>query len=171
MEFLNLFSLKDVAIVFTGLVIVSIIRIYYDSYVNGQKAKRFGNSLGIYNTLLNTQKEGLLIIAEDKLLFSNAEAAEILHTKVHKLDINYLRTLQIEYDYTKGKYTFLDSIKTLNYNADTNIIHDSDTLPVSISVNKFVPYSSTNILWYIVILQDMTSVRELQEGAESLLDV
>jgi hypothetical protein len=171
MEFLDLFSLKDVAIVFTGLMVASIIRIYYDSHVNRKKAERFGSSLGIYNTLLNTQKEGLIIIAGDKLIFSNDEAAEVLQIKSHQLDIEYLKTLQIQYDYNQDKEYFMDCIKTINYTPDANILSTSDRLPVSLSINKFTPYSNVDVTWYVIILQDMTNIRDLQEGAESLLEV
>jgi len=41
MEFLNLFSLKDVFLAATGLMLVSMLRIYYDSYVDRKKSKTF----------------------------------------------------------------------------------------------------------------------------------
>jgi len=168
-DFLNLFSLTDVAIVFTGLVIVSIIRIYYDSYVNKQKAKRFGSSLGIYNSLLDDTREGLFILADDKVIFSNIEAADILHVKQHQIDKAYLSTLQVKDDYSSTRNDLFNIIQTKEYIPNATILNDTDNISVSISVNKVKPYSHTDTVWYIVILQNMTHVHALREGAESLL--
>lgn len=169
MEFLDLFSLTDVAIVFTGLVIVSIIRIYYDSHVNKQKAERFGSSLGIYNSLLEDTKEGLLIISEDEVIFSNTEAADILCVKPQQVDKDFLSTLKVGDSYSSEENNFLDSIMYKEYLPNAYITNGTNTTSLSISVNKIKPYSHNENIWYVIILQNMKNVNDLREGAESLL--
>jgi len=116
MDFLSKFSLVDVAIVFIGLVIVSIVRIWYDSYVNNKKAMQFGNSLGIYNSLLDETKEGLLIITQnDDVVFTNTEAADILHTRTHSINKDFLQTVQIEDEVKSSKDSLLECIHTQTY--------------------------------------------------------
>lgn len=172
MEFLDRFSLEDVVIVFIGLLIVSIFRIYYDSYVSRKKAIRFGNSLGIYNNLLSNTKEGLLIIAaNNKVIYINPEAAEILNTKTYGVDADYLSTVTIENSDTHSKENLLDIIRTQSHIPNASIMHPLDPMAISISINTVsTPDSHTNDTWNIVILQDMTSVNELREGAKGLLD-
>jgi hypothetical protein len=42
-------------------------------------------------------------------------------------------------------------------------------MPISISINKIKPYSHANDVWYVIILQNMTNINELRDGAENLL--
>ena len=171
MDFLDRFSLEDVAIVFIGLLIVSIFRIYYDSYVSRKKATRFGSSLGIYNNLLSDTKEGLLIVAaNNEVIYINTEAADILNTKTYGVDADYLSTVTIENSDTHSKENILDIMRTQNHIPNASIMHLLDPMAISISINTINPYSHTNDTWYIVILQNMTSINELREGVKSLLD-
>jgi len=172
MEFLDRFSLEDVVIVFIGLLVVSIFRIYYDSYVSRKKAIRFGNSLGIYNNLLNNTKEGLLVIsANNKVIYINTEAADILNIKPYGVDADYLSTVTIENLDTHSKENLLDIIHTQDHIPNASIMHLLDPMPISISINTVTtPDSHTNDSWYIVVLQNMTSVNELREGVTNLLD-
>ena len=172
MEFLDRFSLEDVVIVFIGLLIVSIFRIYYDSYVSRKKATRFGSSLGIYNNLLSNTKEGLLIIAaNDQVIYINTEAQDILNTKTYAVDVDYLNTVTIENTDTHTKENLLDIIHTQSHMPNASIMHNLDPMAISISINTInIPNSHTEDIWYVVILQDMTSILELREGVTSLLD-
>ncbi len=171
MNFLDKFSLEDVAIVFIGLIIVSIIRIWFDSYVNRKKAKQFGSSLGIYNSLLDDTKEGLFIISNDNhVVYSNNEAADILNTKMHKMEADFLSTILIENSERTGQKNLIDIIKTESYVPNAYIMHIGDFMPISISVNKIQPYTQSEDTWYIVILQNMTSINELRDGARNLLN-
>lgn len=170
MEFLNIFSLQDVAIVLTGLIIVSIIRIYYDSYVNKQKAKRFGSSLGIYNSLIDETKEGMIILDQDKVIFSNLEAADILHVRQHEIETDYLSTLKIREEFDDQQGDFLTLINDKEYIPNAYLEDETRSIPLSISVNHITPYSHNDgTQWRIVILQDRTHINELRQGAESLL--
>lgn len=168
MEFLDRFSLEDVVIVFIGLLIVSIFRIYYDSYVSRKKASRFGSSLSIYNNLLSNTKEGLLIIgSDDQVIYINTEAADILNTKEYGVDANFLSTVTIENTDTHTKESLLDIIHTQSHIPNASIMHILDPMPISISINTITHNFDK---WNVVILQDMTSVQELREGVTSLLD-
>ncbi len=171
MEFLDLFSLKDVFIAATGLMFVSIMRIYYDSYIEKKKVARFGNSLGIYNSLIEDSKEGLLIVSDnEKVIFVNTEAANILNTNIGKLNSTYLDSIRIEGEYTNKNESLLEIIHTKNYISNAHIIDNSRTLPISISINKVNISPQSHNYWYIVILRDMTSINDLREGAQGLLE-
>ena len=168
MNFLDRFSLEDVAIVFIGLVIVSIIRIWFDSHVNRKKAKQFGSSLGIYNSLLDSNKEGLLIIADDNnVIYTNNEAADILNTEVNSMEADYLSTVLIENIDSQSKENLLSIIYSQTHIPNAQL---SDSMAISISINKIKPYTQSDDIWYIVIIQNMTSINELRDGARNLLD-
>ena len=171
MNFLDKFSLEDVAIVFIGLVIVSIVRIWFDSHVNRKKAKQFSSSLGIYNNLLDSSKEGLLIIADDNnVIYTNPEAANILNTEVNGLEADYLSTVKIENSDNQTKENLLSIIHSQTHIPNAQLMHLSDSMAISISINKIKPYTESDDIWYIVIIQNMTSINELRDGARNLLD-
>ena len=170
MNFLDQFSLTDVTIVFIGLVIVSIVRIWYDAHVNRKKAAQFGNSLGIYNTLLDDTKEGLFILSDKgQLISSNIEATDILDIKAHHLDEDYLGTLIIEDDDNQIQENLLHVIHTKTYIPNAHIVNNPDAKAISISINKVNSFELTNQTWYVVILQDLTQLTELKDGARNLL--
>ena len=170
MEFLDKFSLEDVVIVFIGLLLVSIVRIWYDSYVNKKKANQFGNSLGIYNSLLDDKKEGLLIVSDDNyVIYNNNEASDILNARDHEMGAAYLSTVIIENSDRTSKDKLLDIIQTHTHIPNAHIMHLSDSMPISISINKIKPYSHANDVWYVIVLQNMTNMNELRDGAENLL--
>jgi len=170
MEFLDRFSLEDVAIVFIGLVIVSIIRIWFEAYTNKKKATRFGSSLGIYNNLLDEKREGLFILTNDKqIIFSNNESRNILNIKAYTIDTKSLETLMIGDEHSAGQQNLLNIIYTKSYLPNAYIVDDQNTKAISISINKMQPNKYTDQVWYIVILQDMTQMSELRDGAETLL--
>jgi len=170
MEFLNKFSLEDVAIVFIGLVIVSIIRIWFEAYVNRKKATRFGSSLSIYNNLLDDTKEGLFIISDDaQIIFSNIESRNILNLKEHSMDSSYLETIIIEdTSYSKNE-NLLNLIYTKTYIPNAFMVDKENKKSISISINTFKPNKYLSQTWYIVILQDMTQISKLRDGAQTLL--
>ncbi len=171
MEFLDLFSLKDVFIAATGLMFVSILRIYYDSFIEKKKVARFGNSLGIYNSLIEDSKEGLLIVSDnEKVIFVNTEAANILNTNIGKLNSTYLDSIRIEGEYTNKNESLLEIIHTKNYISNAYLTDNSHTLPISISINKVNISPQSHNYWYIVVLRDMTSINDLREGARGLLE-
>ena len=172
MEFLDRFSLEDVVIVFIGLLLVSIVRIWYDSYVTNKKANQFGNSLGIYNSLLDDTREGLLIVSDDNyVIYSNNEAANILNARGNEIGAAYLSTVIIENSDRTRKDKLLDIMQTHTHIPNAYIMHLSDSMPISISINKIKPYSHANDIWYVIILQNMTNMNELRDGAENLLAV
>jgi len=170
MEFLDRFSLEDVAIVFIGLVIVSIIRIWFEAHTNKKNATRFGSSLGIYNNLLDETREGLFIITDDKeIIFSNNESRNILNIKAHSIEKESLETLIIGDEHSAGQENLLNIIYTKTYLPSAYIMDAQDKKAISISINKLQPNKYTAQTWYIVIIQDMTQISELRDGAQTLL--
>lgn len=133
-----------------------------------KKATRFGSSLGIYNNLLGNTKEGLLIIADDnKVIYVNTEAADILNTNTYSVDTDFLSTVTIENSDTHSKENLLNIIHTQSHIPNASIMHHLDPMAISISINTITPDSHANDIWYIVILQNMTSVQELRAGVKS----
>lgn len=172
MDFLDIFSLSDVFIAATGLMFVSILRIYYDSYVEKKKVKRFGSSLELYNTTVEHTEEGLLIISSnDQVIFVNAEAEKILNTNTHRLDVGYLNEITIENHDTNAKESFLEMVHTKNHIVHADIITNAHKLPIIATINKVNVSSHSNDYWYIVILRDMTLMNDLREKAQNLLSV
>jgi len=170
MEFLDRFSLEDVAIVFIGLLIVSIIRIWFEAHINKKKATRFGSSLGIYNNLLDDTKEGLFILSDEgEIIFANSEAKNILNTKAQNIDKAYLKTLEIGDKHSSKKENLFNIIYTKTYLPHAYIVNDRQEKAISISVNTLQPNKYMGQTWYIVILQDMTQLNELRDGAQTLL--
>ena len=165
MNFLDNFTLEDVATVFIGLLIVSIVRIWYESYVNKKKATQFGSSLGLYNSLLEDTKEGLLIITDtDNIIYVNDEAADVLHTQKNRIDKVFLSTFTIENVDRNSQDTLLNIIHTQSYLSTAY----TKSSPVSISINKVLPNENSHA-WYVVILQNITHIEELRDGAKDLL--
>jgi transcriptional regulator with PAS, ATPase and Fis domain len=171
MEYLDLFSLKDVFIAATGLIIASIMRIYYDSYIEKKKIKRFSRSLTVYNSLVEDNKDGLLIISNNnEVIYSNNEATKILNTNRTNLDTIHLSGIGIEYENNSNNQSLLETIYSKNYIANANImVKGSKKLPVSLSINKVSTSSQDDYHWYAVVLRDMTSICELRDGTRDLL--
>jgi hypothetical protein len=112
MEFLELFTLKDVFIVASGLMVTSIIRIYYASYLEKKKIHNFANSLTIYNTLHETTKIGLLILSsEGDVLFINQETSNLFNSPINTIDHHFLNELLIYDEYNHTKDTFAQKIQ------------------------------------------------------------
>ncbi len=170
MNFLDLFSLKDVFIAASGLMVVSIARIYYDSYVEKKKIKNFGASLGIYNSLIEDNKEGLLIVSEhDKIISINKEAAHILHTTTESIDRDYLEKVRVVNTYNSTDESLLEIIHAKDYIANASI-DNFNHLPISISINKVNISPQSYNYWYVVIIRDMSSINNLRNDAKVLLE-
>ena len=171
MEFLDIFSLKDVFIAAAGLMLVSMLRIYYDSYVEKKKVRNFGNSLGIYNSLIDDSEEGLLIVSDDnEIVFVNREAAEMLNTNKEKIDSSYFESIRIENEDNGTNESLLEAIQASKHIANAYLLNDSSKLPISVSINKVYTSSQAYNYWNVVILRDMTSINELREGVRGLLE-
>ncbi len=172
MDFLDIFSLTDVFIAATGLMFVSILRIYYDSYVEKKKVARFGNSLELYNSTVEHADEGLLMISNsNEIIFVNTEATKILNTNENNLDINYLNSIRIEYDDTHISENFIEMVHTKNRIVNAHVVINSHKLPIMATINKVNLSSDENNYCYVVILRNMTLMNDLRNTAESLLSV
>jgi len=170
MEFLNIFTLKDVFIAGTGLVLVSMLRIYYDSYVERKKMKNFSQSLTIYNSLVEESRDGLLIISEDNnVIFANDEVANILNTPVGNFDSKDLYAIDIANEENGTTRSLLETIQSESYMENAYLVNGLNSLPISMSVNKVSVSSDAQNYWYIGILRDMTNINDLREGTRELL--
>lgn len=166
MNYLDNFTLEDVATVFIGLLLVSIVRIWYESYVNKKKATQFGSSLSLYNSLLEDTKEGLLIMTDtDNIIYVNNEAADVLHTQKNRIDKEFLSTFSIEDVNKSAEDNLLNIIHTQTHLSSAH----TKSSPISISINKILPHENANRTWYVVILQNITHIEELRDGAKDLL--
>lgn len=170
MEFLSLFSLKDVFFAGTGLVLVSMLRIYYDSYVDRKKVKHFSTSLSMYNSLFEESRDGLLILSEhNKIIFVNKEAADILKINIKKPDSKSLFVIDVENEENRKSKSFLDFIHTDGFMANGYLVNNANKLPIYISVNKVNILPEVDEYYCVVHLRDMTNINKLREGTMDLL--
>jgi len=170
MEFLDLFTLKDVFIAGTGLIIASIIRIYYDSHVETKKVKRFGSSLGIYNSAIETNKSGLIVLSSsDEVIFVNTEAVNVLGANIEQLRNGHLDSLLIENEESKKSDSFLNTIHSLNHLPYAQLINKSQKVPVDVSINKINTSVQSKDFLYVINISDNSSINQLQDEARELL--
>ena len=171
MDFLELFTLKDVFIAASGLMIASIIRIYYASYVEKKKVSNFAHSLTIYNTLHENAKAGLIILSADEhVLFVNQEAGNILNTPIDTVDNTFLSNISLCDEYSDSKENFIKKIQVQEEINNVYIEINTIKIPLSIEVNQSDSYSSSYDFVYIISLRDMTGMNKLKEEVAKLLD-
>jgi hypothetical protein len=85
------------------------------------------------------------------------------------MDSSYLETIIIEDKNSSENQNLLKLIYTKTYMPNAYIIDDENKKSISISINIFKPNKYISQTWYIVILQDMTQISELRDGAQTLL--
>jgi len=170
MDFLNQFTLNDVFLVATGLLLASLIRIFYDSYKEKKRLDKFDRMLTVYNDSMDTYEEGVLIISdEDEVIFANKEAARIFAVKHTDVTMEYLREeVSIRLNGAASEDAFIDIIRKRNNIPHANILVGSSSIPVSINTNKFHMHFESNHSWRIVILQDIASKLQVQERMDSV---
>jgi len=171
MEFLDLFTLKDVFLAGTGLVIVSMMRIYYDSYVETKKVKCFGHSLDIYNSSIETSRLGLLVLSDThEVVFANTEAKNILDADISMLHNGYLNLLSIENEEDGKSISLSEAIRMETHMPYAQLINKSEKLPVAVSIDKVNTSPQGQDYLYIVNISDTSPVNQLQEEARRLLE-
>ncbi len=170
MEFLDLFTLKDVFIAGTGLIIASIIRIYYDSHVETKKVKRFGSSLGIYNSTIETNKSGLIVLSSsNEVIFVNTEASNVLGANIEQLRNGHLDSLSIENEESKKSESFLNTIHSSNHIPYAQLINKSKKVSIEVSINKVHTSIQEQDYLYVINISDNSSINQLQDEARELL--
>jgi len=171
MGFLEQFTLYDVFLVALGLVIASIVRIFYDSYQERKRLEELDELVTIYNESMNAYDEGVLIISDkDEIIFSNIEGRRILKVDSDTLDLAYLKSVvKISLQDSTKEYPFLSIIEEKKKIANARIIIENHALPVSLQSNTFHigADSSKNGLWRIITMQDISGKIKLQEKIES----
>ena len=167
MTFLDLLTLRDVFIAGTGLVIASLIRIYYDAYMEKRKLKRFTQSLTVYNCLIEENKDGIMIITDDnEIIYANEEMLHQLHTERKHLSASYLEKITLTYENTRQ--TLLQTIHNRTHIPQANLALSNTQNPaISLSINKMP--TDGRIHWNIVVLRDMESMCELRDRTIDLL--
>ncbi len=169
MDLLNKFTLYDIFLVATGLVLASLIRIFYDSYKEKRRLKKLGQVIKVYNESMDVYEEGVLIIADDnEVIFVNKEASRIFAAKNRKINTEYLSSVRVRLGNSLDDDSFLDIIKKRKNIPHGYVISGNSIVPVSINTNKFHMHFNCNDSWRIVILQDIAYKLKLQERLEAM---
>lgn len=170
MWILEQFSLYDVFLVAIGLVLASLIRIFYDSYKEKQRLNALTESLKIYNQSIDMYEEGVIMISDkNEIIFANKEAYRIFGSNDDILDMDYLNNkVKIRLEQTVKEENLLDAIDTKKNITTAHIVTDNLSVPVSINTNKFYMSYDRNSFWQVIVIQDLTSKIILQERIENI---
>ena len=170
MDFLELFTLKDVFLVSVGLMIAIIFRIYYDMYNEKTKVKYFAQSLELYNSLMDEKQEGLFILTKHYELVSiNKEALIILKVEEKNINQNFLEKIIINTQNKSQTITLFDAINNNLYLANVYIQTSQGKIPLSINIQTIE--ENEIIKSYIIILRDLTCINNLKDNARDLLEI
>lgn len=170
MDFLKQFTLFDVFLVAVGLVLASIIRIFYDSYKERLRLKKLGRMVKVYNDSMDIYEEGVLIISDKKeVIFANKEAARIFALGDNDVTMEYLKEqVSIRLSGASEEDEFMDIVHKRRNIPQAYIIVGNSSIPVSMNTNKFHMQFEHNDSWRIIILQDIASKLKLQERKDSM---
>lgn len=169
MNFLNRFTLYDVFLVGVGLVLASLIRIFYDSYKEKQRLKKLGRMVKVYNESMDIYEEGVLIISDkEEVIFANKEAARIFALKENTVTMAHLKKVGIRLSGSFEEEDFIEIVQKRRNIPQAHIISGNSSVPVSINTNKFHMQFNHNDSWRIIILQDIASKLKLQERIDAI---
>lgn len=165
---LNRFSLEDVFLAAIGLVIVSILRIYYDSYIERKKIKHLCSLINVHNNIDEDKKEGLLVMTSNySVISANAQVAFMFGVNIENIDTKYLKSLKIKLDSSDEELNFIDAISSMNYIQSANVSKTKSI--ISISVNKIYPKIAADGYWYVLTMRDLSNVNELYRTVKDLM--
>jgi len=169
-DFLSHFSLYDVFLVGLGLVLASLIRIFYDSYKERQRLKQLGRMVKVYNESMDIYEEGVLIISDkQEVIFANKEAARIFALKNADVTMEHLKEkVSIRLGGSFEEESFMETVQKRKNIPQAHIIVGSSSIPVSLNTNKFHMQFNHDNSWRIIILQDIASKMKLQERIDSV---
>ena len=167
---MNQFTLYDVFLVGVGLVLASLVRIFYDSYKEKKRLRKLGRMVKVYNDSMDIYEEGVLIISGKKeVIFANKEAARIFGRKKGSVTMEYLKEkVSIRLGGSFEEDEFIDIIQKRRNIPHAYILVGNASVPVSINTNKFHMQFSHNNSWRIIILQDIANKLKLQERIDSI---
>ncbi len=170
MAFLNEFSLYDVFLVAIGLVLASLIRIFYDSYKEKMRLKKLGQMIKVYNESMDIYEEGVLIISDkDEVIFANKESSRIFAAKNGEVTMEHLKNkVSIRMSGSIHEESFIDIVQKRRNIPHAYIVVGNASVPVSMNTNKFHMHFNHDDSWRIIILQDIASKLKLQERIESI---
>ncbi len=171
MGFLSRFTLYDVFLVALGLVIASIIRIFYDSYKERKRLEELDALVSVYNESMDTYNEGVIIISDNhEIIFSNKEIRRILRIGEDELNVEYLRekVFFLVQNNTR-KVHFFDGLKEHDALPNAEIIIGAHNLAIAANSHIFETKSVTKnpMLWRIITLRDISGQVRLQKKIES----
>jgi len=169
-DFLNQFTLYDVFLVALGLVLASIIRIFYDSYKEKKRLEKLGHMIKVYNKSMDAYEEGILILSDkNEVVFANKEALRIFAVERTALDAEYLEGfVRVRLNGASDEVPFLDMIQLRKNIPHAYITSGDSTTPVSINTNIFRMHLDHDNAWRIVIIQDIADKLKLEERMESM---
>jgi len=169
-NFLNQFTLYDVFLVGVGLVLASLVRIFYDSYKEKKRLRKLGRMVKVYNDSMDIYEEGVLIISgKEEVIFANKEATRIFGLKKGSVTMEYLKEkVGIRLGGSFEEDEFIDIIQKRRNIPHAYILAGNASVPVSINTNKFHMQFSHNNSWRIIILQDIANKLKLQERIDSI---
>ncbi len=167
---MNQFTLYDVFLVGVGLVLASLVRIFYDSYKEKKRLRKLGRMVKVYNDSMDIYEEGVLIISgKEEVIFANKEAARIFGLKKGSVTMEYLKEkVSIRLGGSFEEDEFIDIIQKRRNIPHAYILVGNASVPVSINTNKFHMQFSHNNSWRIIILQDIANKLKLQERIDSI---
>ncbi len=171
MDFLSIFTLEDVFLVAIGLVTVSIIRIYYDSYIERKKIKYLCRLIDIHNNIDEDEKEGILVISNNnKVILADSGVGRIFGINKEDIDIEYLNNIRIQLDDSNHtESNLMDIIINKNHLDSARILNSGKNLSVSTSLSKAyapsIPYDSS----CVVVFKNLNSTNKLREAADDLI--
>jgi EAL domain-containing protein (putative c-di-GMP-specific phosphodiesterase class I) len=170
MTFLNEFSLYDVFLVAVGLVLASLVRIFYDSFKEKKRIKKLGQMIKVYNESMDVYEEGVLIISDNnEVIFSNKEASRIFSSKNTEVTMEHLKNkVSIRMNGAIHEESFVETINRRRNIPHAYIVVGNSSVPVSMNTNKFHMHFNHDDSWRIIILQDIASKLKLQERLDSI---
>ncbi len=170
MGFLEQFTHYEVFLVALGLVIASLIRIFYDSVQERKQIKQLSESLKVYSESIDMYEEAVVMISDKgEIIFFNKEASRIFGSNQEVLDIEHLRKrVSIRLERTIEEQNFLEVIQNKKNITNAYIITKNLSVPVSVNTNKFYMSFDRDSFWQVIIVQDLTSKVKLQERVKSV---
>ena len=165
MHFLQQFSLYDVFLVSLGLVIASLVRIYYDSRQERKKLEELDNKVRVYNQSIDAYEEGILILThDDEVLFVNKEFADFFGVGEDEISKKFLEESQLTFINNPSKHVnFLDAVDRRKYISDVRISKLRHVAPVKISSNLFRGDNDSDTFWRVIVISDLSEYYRLQK--------
>jgi len=165
MHFLQQFTLFDVFMVGLGLVIATLLRIYYDSYKERKYLQELDNKVRVYNQSIDAYEEGVLILSQDnEVLFANKEFGDFFGVEDHEITRDFLSRIKLVYINNPAKeMNFLDAVDRRKYISDVKVAGMVHAAPLKISSNLFRGNEDPDTYWHVIVMNDLSEYYRLQQ--------